>query len=125
MNIDFEVLEEHIGEQYGRGDIAALMGAAIFNNNGSQKDHKGLICSEYLALCYKPICEYYNLPPYCITPAHFQNYIDKLGIRNEECKSVRNCVADIGGAVQTALQSAPAPQVNSFAVTPASQRSEE
>ena len=76
LNLNFETLEEHIGEQYGTGDIAALMRAAILNRNGKQKDRNGLICSEYIALAYPAICEYYDLPPHCITPAHFQDYID-------------------------------------------------
>ena len=77
LDLNFETLEEHIGEQYGTGDIAALMRAAILNRNGKQKDRNGLICSEYIALAYPKICEYYDLPPHCITPAHFQEYIDK------------------------------------------------
>lgn len=75
LDIDFKELEENVGYKYGKGDIASLMLASIKNSNGKQKDRKGLICSEYLALCYPQICEYFNLPAWCITPAHFQQYL--------------------------------------------------
>lgn len=77
MEFDIEQMEEYIGFPYGIGDIQALMKAALLHNNGEQEDHEGLICSEYLALCHPDICAYYQLPAYCITPAHFQDYIDK------------------------------------------------
>lgn len=74
-------LEEYIGQCYGTGDIESLMMACLFKTNGKQKDRKGLICSEYMALCNEEICEYYNLPAYCLTPAHFQNYFDMNKIK--------------------------------------------
>ncbi|MDD3238213.1 MAG: hypothetical protein PHV37_08980 [Candidatus Gastranaerophilales bacterium] len=76
LDIDFENLEHYIGMPYGIGDIKSLLRASIFRNNGKQKDRQGLICSEYIALCYPTICKFYNLPAYCITPAHFQNYLE-------------------------------------------------
>lgn len=69
-------LEDYIGQQYGVGDIKSLMEACLFNKNGKQKDREGIICSEYMSLCYNDICDYFNLPPHCITPAHFQDYFD-------------------------------------------------
>ena len=58
LDISFSKLEEYIGYKYGLGDLQALLGAAIFRNNGKQKDHDGLICSEYISLCYPKIQEY-------------------------------------------------------------------
>ena len=80
MKLSIKKLEEYIGLPYGAGDIRSLMKASIFHNNGKQKNRKGLICSEYIALCNKEICKFYDLPAHCITPAHFQNYIDNKQI---------------------------------------------
>jgi len=80
LKLSIKSLENYIGLPYGVGDIKSLMRASIFHNNGKQKDRDGLICSEYIALCNKDICKYYDLPAHCITPAHFQNYFDKNGI---------------------------------------------
>lgn len=77
FDIDYKSLENYIGQPYGSGDIRNLLKAAIFHSNGKQKDRQGLICSEYIALCAPHICDYYKLPAYCITPAHFQDYLDK------------------------------------------------
>lgn len=77
FNFDFKALENYIGHPYGMGDIRSLLKAAIFHSNGKQKNRDGFICSEYLALCAPKVPEFYNLPEYCITPAHFQDYIDK------------------------------------------------
>lgn len=77
LNLNKNELEKHIGESYSLGDIHSLFLAALFHNNGKQKDREGLICSEYIALSYPKICEYYALPAWCITPAHFQDYLDK------------------------------------------------
>lgn len=76
LKIKFKDLEKYIGQEYGGGDIRNLLKAALFHSNGKQKDRDGLICSEYIALCFNPICKYYDLPAWCITPAHFQDYID-------------------------------------------------
>lgn len=81
FDIDFKKLEYYVGQPYGVGDIKSLLRAAIFNNNGKQKDRPGLICSEYIALCAPIICEHYDLPAHCITPAHFQNYIDTMDLK--------------------------------------------
>lgn len=86
MPLDEKSLEEFIGQPYSIGDIASLLRVAITNNNGSQKDRKGLICSEYIANCCPTITKYFNLPPYCITPAHFQRYIDENGIKKAGAK---------------------------------------
>lgn len=76
VQLDFKEMEEHIGESYGIGDIKALMHAAIHHTNGKQKDRKGLICSEYFALCCKDLRKYFKeLPCWCITPAHIQYYL--------------------------------------------------
>ncbi len=80
MKFSIKKLEDYIGQSYGTGDIKELMKASIFKSNGKQKNRQGLICSEYLALCNDKICNYYKLPAYCITPAHFQDYIDTKGI---------------------------------------------
>ena len=76
IKLDVEELKKHIGEKYSKGDIKSLLRAALFHTNGKQKDRDGLICSEYIALAYKPIQKYFKLPPHCITPAHFQNYVN-------------------------------------------------
>lgn len=76
QKVSRKMLEEYIGQPYGIGDIKSLLHAAIHHNNGKQKNKRGLICSEYISLCYPEISKYYNLPEYCITPAHFQDYFD-------------------------------------------------
>ncbi len=81
LPLEEKKLEEFIGQPYGIGDIESLLRAAIFNRNGKQKDRKGMICSEYIASCCLPITEYFELQPYCITPAHFQKYIDDNNIK--------------------------------------------
>lgn len=82
LDIDLNKLEEYIGYPYGLGDIKALLMAALKHNNGKQKNRNGYICSEYIALCYPKICEFYNLPAHCITPAHFQDYLGKYNIES-------------------------------------------
>ena len=77
MDMDYKQLENYVGFIYGVGDIKSLFKAAITHSNGKQKDRKGYICSEYIALCAPYVASAYNLPAYCITPAHFQDYIDK------------------------------------------------
>ena len=77
IGFDLEVLDERLGEQYAFASIKDLMLAGVFNKNGKQKDRTGVICSEYLALAYKDICKYFNLPAYCITPAHWQRYCEE------------------------------------------------
>lgn len=67
-------LNNLLGLPYGTGDIAELMHASIHKTNGKQKDRKGLICSEYIARCYKRILDYWELKPHCITPAHWLRY---------------------------------------------------
>lgn len=81
LKLKVRKLEEYIGLPYGVGDIKELLQASLFHTNGKQKDHNGLICSEYIALCNDYVCKYYNLPAYCITPAHFQNYFDSKNIQ--------------------------------------------
>ncbi|MBR1625543.1 MAG: hypothetical protein IJ681_00195 [Bacteroidales bacterium] len=77
FNFDRYCLEDFVGFRYGTGSIAALMLAAIKNKNGKQKDREGYICSEYLACCNPNVCTYFELPPWCITPAHYQHYLQK------------------------------------------------
>lgn len=81
IDVDLKVLENLIGQPYGTGDIKSLMKAALFKTNGKQKDRFGEICSEYFAEAYPKICEFYGLPAHCITPAHVQNYIDIMKIK--------------------------------------------
>jgi len=84
LDFNFIELEDIVGHRYGKGDIMSLMLAAIKRNNGAQKDRKGFICSEYLAIAYPAICKFFdNLPPWCVTPAHFQNYIESKGLCDE------------------------------------------
>ncbi|DAB06232.1 TPA: hypothetical protein CPT92_07065 [Candidatus Gastranaerophilales bacterium HUM_13] len=83
LKLNFKTLEKNIGFPYGTGDIESLLRAAIFHRNGKQKDRPGLICSEYIALCSEDIQKFCNLPAWCITPAHFQHYIDTKGIKAE------------------------------------------
>ena len=75
IDLDFKVLDELLGEQYAMKSIKDLMLAAINKNNGKQRDKRGYICSEYIAAAFYPIREYFKLPAYCITPAHFMQYI--------------------------------------------------
>lgn len=75
LDLDTQVLDELLGEQYAMASIKDLMLAGIHHNNGKQKDRQGYICSEYIASAYYPIRQYFNLPAWCITPAHFMKYI--------------------------------------------------
>jgi hypothetical protein len=82
LEVEESKLEEYIGHKYGMCDIFALMKAAKLNTNGKQKDYKGDICSAFFAHGCLKIQEYYkNLPEWCITPAHIQNYLDKVGVK--------------------------------------------
>ena len=74
------ILDDRLGESYAFGSIKDLILAGTFKNNGKQKDRTGVICSEYLALAYKDIQKYFNLPAYCITPAHWQRYCEEMGL---------------------------------------------
>lgn len=82
LDLDLDKLGEYVGYPYGLGDIKELMKAGLFHTNGKQKDRKGYICSEYIALCYPQICEFYSLPAHCITPAHFKDYLDRHNIES-------------------------------------------
>lgn len=84
IDLDFKALDELLGEQYAMASIKDLMLAAIHKNNGKQKDRQGYICSEYIATAFTPIVDYFKLPAWCITPAHFMKYIIDNGI--QECK---------------------------------------
>ena len=75
LNLDFKALDKLLGEQYAMASIKDLMLAGIHKNNGKQKDRQGYICSEYIATAFTPIVDYFKLPAYCITPAHFMQYI--------------------------------------------------
>ena len=77
MKLNIPQLEEYIGQQYGVGDIESLMKACLLKSNGKQKNREGMICSEYMALCNKEVCKYFDLPAHCITPAHYQNFFDE------------------------------------------------
>lgn len=80
VDLDYYSMEKYIGQPYGYGDIKQLMLASIRHSNGLQKDYKGLICSEYGALCCKEVRDFYGeLPAWCITPAHFQNMFNIKG----------------------------------------------
>lgn len=85
MSFDLLKLEELIGQPYSTLEIFDHGVARVFDTNGKQKDRNGFICSEYLALCQKKIdgipliTEQFNLPAHCITPAHWQAYVDVFG----------------------------------------------
>lgn len=68
-------LKDLLGQPYGIGDIAALLRVGITKKNGTQKDRKGYICSEYLACACTKVCKYFGLRPHCITPAHWLKYL--------------------------------------------------
>lgn len=78
---DTETLDKNAGQPYGSGDMVKMLLSSIFNKNGKQSDSKGLLCSEYLATGMKDICNFYNLSPWCITPAHFKDYMVQNGIK--------------------------------------------
>lgn len=75
VDLDFKALDELLGEQYAMKSIKDLMLAGIKKDNGKQEDRQGLICSEYVARAYYPIKEYFSLPVWCITPAHWYRYV--------------------------------------------------
>ena len=74
-------LKKNLFKPYGVEDIKNLLRVWILRNNGTQKDGKGLICSEYIALAYPEICKYFKLPAYCITPAHFEKFLKDKNIK--------------------------------------------
>jgi hypothetical protein len=75
--LDFNTwsLERDLGQPYGIREITALLRANLFNREGKQSDKKGIICSEYLARAHKGICKHFNLKEWCITPAHWAQYL--------------------------------------------------
>ena len=76
LRINKRTLKQCLGEPYGVRDILELAKVCLIShNNGEQPDREGLICSEYAALCYPKITEYFNLAPHCITPAHWLQYL--------------------------------------------------
>lgn len=75
IKLDVDCLIRNLGRPYGYGDITKLLRACILDNNGEQRDGFGIICSEYLALAYKPIRDFFKLEAYCITPAHWLRYL--------------------------------------------------
>ncbi len=77
VRFDRRKLKNYLGQPYGIGDIASLMGAAITNRNGKQQDRRGLVCSEYLALAHKNIRKYLYLKSHCITPIHWLKYLQE------------------------------------------------
>lgn len=77
-------LKDLLGQKYGVGDIECLLRACVLNRNGKQKDRKGYICSEYLATAHKQIQRHFELPPHCITPAHFLKYLLDIGAEKIE-----------------------------------------
>lgn len=83
VKLDKIKLDELLGEQYAMQSIKDLMLAGILKNNGKQKDRTGVICSEYMALANNDICNYFNLPAYCITPQHWYRYV-----RENNCKKI-------------------------------------
>lgn len=80
LSLELKELTHLLGEPYGLGDILSLGKQYFRHNNGSQKDRVGYICSEYIATACKKIVSYFNLPPHCITPAHFLKYFLDNGI---------------------------------------------
>ena len=76
IDLDINVLDELLGEKYAMASIKDLMLSAIFKNNGKQVDRVGVICSEYVAMSYPPISKYFDLPNWCITPAHWKRFVD-------------------------------------------------
>lgn len=79
--LDVDALEENANEPYGKGDMVKQFFASIFNFNGKQSDSKGLLCSEYIATGMQDICDYYDLPTWALTPAHFKDYLVKQGAK--------------------------------------------
>lgn len=76
LRINKRLAKKYLGEPYGVRDILELAKVCLIShNNGEQPDRAGLICSEYAALCYPKITEYFKLPPHCITPAHWLQYL--------------------------------------------------
>ena len=80
-DFDAKLLDRNAGQPYGKGDMAKMLISSIFNRNGKQSDSEGLLCSEYIAKGMKDICEFYNLKPWCITPAHFKDYMVRKGAK--------------------------------------------
>lgn len=74
-------LKDLLGQPYGMGDIAALLRVGITKKNGTQKDRKGYICSEYLAVCCAKIRRYLKLKSHCITPIHWLKYLEENNIK--------------------------------------------
>ena len=80
MNVDTKILEQNLGQQYGSRDIVQLMKVSILNKNGTQSDCPGVTCSEYISLGFDKICQFFKLPAWCITPAHYKSYVMQQNI---------------------------------------------
>lgn len=76
LPMDVETLQTQLGVEYGSGDIKNMAKAIVTNSYGSQSDGSGLTCSEYIASSVNSVCEYFGLPSWCITPAHFKHYFE-------------------------------------------------
>lgn len=79
MHFNLAKLDENLGCSYAFGTIKDLILAGTFKKSKA-KDRTGVICSEYLALANKEICKYFNLPPYAITPAHWQRFCEEQNL---------------------------------------------
>lgn len=84
VDINKDQLKADLNKPYGLGDISRLLRAITLHRNGKQKDFPGLICSEYIARAYVRIQDYLNLPPHCITPAHWLKYFLDNGVLKVE-----------------------------------------
>ena len=80
VDVNIAPLEENIGVKYGLKDVLKLGKAILLGRNGKQQDSPGVLCSEYIALGIDNICKFYNIPSWCITPAHFKDYFIQNGI---------------------------------------------
>jgi hypothetical protein len=80
VKLDLVNLETLLGAKYGLKDVNGQLWASVFHNNGRQKNRTGVYCTEYLALAFKPIMQYFGLPAHCIPPVLFARYFKEKGI---------------------------------------------
>ena len=80
-NLDTNLLDKNAGQPYSFGDAFKHALMSVLNKNGKQDNCEGLLCSEYVAMGMKDICKFYNLKPWCVTPAHFKDYMVKHSIK--------------------------------------------
>lgn len=79
--LDINKLDEYIGLPYGRKNLINIGLLALCGKKTKTPFSKGMTCAEYISHANNEVSRYYNTPPHCITPAHYQDFFDSKGIK--------------------------------------------